>query len=79
MADLVGNDKTDSAQVGAVTVVTVIKRRLQDCCREDNLIVQGIIHRIDCLRRHIPLRAVHLGAQLVQAVVDGNLHTHEQV
>ena len=64
VTDLVTDDCTDSTIVDGIICIHVEKRRMQDCCREHDLIQFGIVISVGRLRRHTPLFAVDGFAEL---------------
>ena len=83
MADLVPDDCADAAVVHGVVGVGGEERRLQDGCREDDLVQHRVVVGVHRLRGHEPLVEVHGLAHLVEVAVDvgvvGPLHVAQEV
>ena len=58
---------TDATVVDSVVSIGIEERRLQDGCREADLVGGGVIVSIDSLRSHLPFCLVH---RLVHLAVD---------
>ena len=69
VADLVADDRADAAVVGRGVALGVEERVLQDRRREDDLVHQRVVVRVDRLRRHVPLVAVDRLADLAELAV----------
>ena len=59
----------NSAIVDGIICIGVKERRLQNCCREHDLVVSRVVVSIDRLGRHVPFLFVHRFSCLREHVV----------
>ena len=77
MGNLMPDHAYDGAVVDGIVGIAVKERRLEDGCRENDLVVVGVLISIDGLRRHPPFRFVDRLSGFrdhIMVVPEGNVH-----
>ena len=69
VADLVADHRADRAVVHRIVRRQVEERRLENRGGEDDLVLDGVVVRVDRLRRHQPLVAIDRLAELADLVL----------